>query len=121
MGLAGLRLGYLLTKNKEIKKKVKKILPIWNINSIAEYFIEIFPEFEKDYWDSIDKTKKERQELFDEIKKIPFLEPYETKSNFIFCKTKISSRKIAEYLYDKHKIILRSELNQKILRSDNYG
>lgn len=120
MGLAGLRLGYLLTKNKEIKEKIKKILPIWNVNSVAEYFIEIFPDFRNDYWDSIEKIKKERQELFDALKSISFLEPFETKSNFVFCKTKISSRKIAEYLYDKHNIIIRSELNQKILKSDNY-
>ena len=120
MGLAGLRLGYILTKNDDIKDKVKKLLPIWNINSISEYFIEIFPEFEKDYWNSIGKTKKERQKLFEELRNIPFLEPYETKSNFIFCKTQISSKKIAKHLYDAHNIIIRSELNQKELQSDNY-
>ena len=54
------------------------------------------------------------------LKEISFLEPYETGSNFIFCKTKISSRKIAEFLYDNYNIILRNKLNQKILKSDNY-
>jgi histidinol-phosphate/aromatic aminotransferase/cobyric acid decarboxylase-like protein/choline kinase len=120
MGLAGLRLGYILTTNEEIKDKIKKLLPIWNINSIAEYFIEIFPEFEEDYWNSIRKTKEERKELFESLKEISYLEPHETKSNFIFCKTKISSKELAEFLYEKHDIILRSELNQKELESDNY-
>jgi histidinol-phosphate/aromatic aminotransferase/cobyric acid decarboxylase-like protein/choline kinase len=119
-GLAGLRLGYVLTKNKEIKEKFKKLLPIWNVNSIAEYFIEIFPQYKKEYWESIEKTKQERQELFNKLQNISFLEPYETGSNFIFCKTKTSSRKIAEFLYKNHNIILRNRLNQKILKSDNY-
>lgn len=120
MGLAGLRLGYILTTNKDIKDKIRKILPIWNINSVAEYFIEIFPEFEEDYWNSIKRVKEDRENLLRKLKNIDFLEPYETKSNFIFCKTRISSRRLAEDLYDKYNIILRSELNQKILKSDNY-
>jgi len=120
MGLAGLRLGYVLTTNKEIKEKIKQLLPVWNVNSIAEHFIEIFPEYEKDYWKSIEKTKKDRQELFNELKTISFLEPYETKSNFIFCKTKINSKKLGENLYNKYKIVLRTTLNQKTLKSEEY-
>ncbi len=120
MGLAGLRLGYVLTTNKDIRDKIKSILPVWNVNSIAEFFVEIFPEYEKVYWDSVETTKKEREELLSELRKIPFLEPFETGSNFIFCKTKISSRELAETLYDKYKILLRSELNQKDLKSDNF-
>ncbi len=120
MGLAGLRLGYVLTKNNEIKSELRKILPIWNINSIAEYFIEEFPNHEKEYWNSIEETKKERDILFSKLQEIPFLDPRPTKSNFIFCKTNISSKKLAEYLYDTHNIILRSALNQEFMKSDNY-
>lgn len=120
MGLAGLRLGYVLTTNKEIKEKLLKILPIWNVNSIAEYFAEHFLEYEKEYWDSVEKTKKLREELFLKLKEISFLEPYETKSNFIFCKTKISAKKLADILYEEYNIIIRSQLNQKKLNSDYY-
>tara|TARA_Y100000310_G_scaffold342034_1_gene443449 strand:+ start:24042 stop:25832 length:1791 start_codon:yes stop_codon:yes gene_type:complete len=120
MGLAGLRFGYILTKNNQIKGKLREILPCWNINSIAEYFIDSFLDYEKEYFESIEKTKKERSELFNELKNISFLEPYETGANFVFCKTKTSSRELANFLYEDYNIILRSELNQKILKSDNY-
>lgn len=120
MGLAGLRLGYILTTNKEINGKIKKTLPIWNVNSVAERFIELFLEYKKEYWESIEQTKKQREELFKKLKEIIFLEPYESKSSFIFCKTKKSSKGIAEYLYNKHNIIIRSELNQERLKSDEY-
>ena len=41
-GVPGLRLGYLLTTNQEVKEKIKESLPIWNINSLAEFFLELF-------------------------------------------------------------------------------
>jgi histidinol-phosphate/aromatic aminotransferase/cobyric acid decarboxylase-like protein/choline kinase len=120
MGLAGLRLGYVLTTNKKIRDNLKETIPIWNVNSIAERFIELFVEHKKEYWDSIEQIKKQREELFARLKGIPFLEPYETKSNFIFCKTKVNSNKLAEELYEKYNIILRSALNQEMLKSDSY-
>jgi len=120
MGFPGLRLGYMLTTNDEIKNKVKRLLPIWNINSLSEVFIEIFPEFEKDYQKSIEKTLEDRNYLFKQLKTLTFLEPYETYTNFIFCRTSISSRKIAENLFDKHNILIKCGLNQETLKSDEY-
>ena len=54
------------------------------------------------------------------LKKISFLEPYESYTNFIFCKTNVSSKMIAENLFDRHKILIKSGLNQEILKSDSY-
>jgi histidinol-phosphate/aromatic aminotransferase/cobyric acid decarboxylase-like protein len=119
-GAAGLRIGYLLTTNQEIKDKVRRYLPIWNINSIAERMIELFPKFRQDYKKSIRKTIKDREYLFNKLKQISYLEPYEPRANFIFCQTGISSRKIAETLFAKHNILIKFGLNQKILKSDRY-
>ncbi|OGD85607.1 hypothetical protein A2164_00755, partial [Candidatus Curtissbacteria bacterium RBG_13_35_7] len=107
MGLGGLRIGYLLTTNGKIKDEIRKYLPIWNINSLAERFIELFPDFKKDYDDSIQRIIKNRNSLFKKLKEIPYLESYKPFANFIFCKTKISSRKIAETLFNKHNILIK--------------
>lgn len=37
-GVPGIRLGVLATSNTEILMKMKELMPIWNINSFAEYF-----------------------------------------------------------------------------------
>lgn len=120
MGLGGLRVGYLLTINKKIKEKTKEYLPIWNINSLAERFIELLPDFKKEYDDSIKKTIQARDNLFQKLKEISYLESYKPFANFIFCKTKISSRKLAEILFNKYDILIKSGLNQKSLWSDSY-
>jgi len=120
MGLSGLRLGYMLTTNNEIKEKIRNMLPIWNINSLAERFIELFTEFEEYYWKSIERTVEDKKYLFKKLKEIDYLEPFESHSNFIFCKTTISARRIAEHLFDKHRIMIKDGLNQKNLKSDFY-
>lgn len=120
MGFPGIRLGYLLTSNVEIKNKVKKLLPIWNINSIAEFFIEIFPKYKEDYKKSIKKTIRDREDLNNKIKEVKFLESYESYANFIFCRTSISASKLAKVLYEKHNILIKNGLNQSYLDTDQY-
>ena len=119
-GVAGLRLGYMLTSDKELIAAVKKYVPIWNINSVGEWFLEHFPEYRKEFNESIKKIIGERKYLEDELKKIPYLEVYPSHANFVFCKTKINARKIVEHLYDKHKILIKDGLNQSMLKSDCY-
>lgn len=119
-GVAGLRLGYLLTKNKRVREYVLRMLPIWNINSLTERFIELFPEFDADFRRSLTKGKKNRDNLRQKLQEIDYLEPYESFANFIFCKTKISAPRVAEFLFEKHDILIKDSLDQENLKSDNY-
>ena len=45
LGIAGLRVGYVLTSNDEVKRRLREALPIWNVNSLAEYVIEALPRY----------------------------------------------------------------------------
>ena len=119
-GTAGLRLGYMLTTNEEIRERVKKSLPIWNINSLCERFIELFPDFYDDFLDSLHRGKEDRRHLEEGLRDIPWLEPFPSWANFVFCKTGISAAGIGRCLFDNHKILIRDSLNQAQLRSDRY-
>lgn len=48
-GVPGLRLGVFATSNTELIARMKKEVPIWNINSFAEFYLQIFGKYEKDY------------------------------------------------------------------------
>ncbi len=48
-GIPGIRIGTFLTSNTRILNAIREELPIWNINSIGEYFLEIFPRYEKSF------------------------------------------------------------------------
>lgn len=123
-GIPGLRLGYIVTSNKEIKKKVKRYLPIWNINSIAERFLELFPRYQREYEESIKKIINDRETFFAKLKDIKMLKPYEGKANFIFCKIvseKINSMQLRNKLFTDYNILIKdcsnkTSLNDKFIR-----
>ena len=45
-GVPGLRLGILATADKVLTAKLKKDVAIWNINSFAEFFLQIYEKYE---------------------------------------------------------------------------
>ena len=48
-GVPGLRLGILASANQELIASIKKEVSIWNLNSFAEFFMQIYNKHEKDY------------------------------------------------------------------------
>ena len=48
-GVPGLRLGILASSDVALIKWIKKDISIWNINSFAEFYMQIFGKYESDY------------------------------------------------------------------------
>ena len=48
-GVPGLRLGVLAAADTKLIDRLQKSASIWNINSMAEYFLQIMGKYEKDY------------------------------------------------------------------------
>ncbi len=120
IGIAGLRLAYLLTANEEIKNKIRDHMPIWNVNSLAEYVIEIFPRYKKEHAESIAKSVEDTKWFFESLKEIPYLKPFPTYANAVFCKVDGSARRLAEILYNKYNLMVKEGLNQKEFKTDSY-
>ncbi len=112
-GVPGLRLGYLLTTNEEVKNKIREYLPIWNINSIAEHFLEIFIEFKADYKESIKKSVADRNDFFRKLQKIDCLKPYKPTANFILCRINgLDAGKLRDALFEKYDILIKDCSNK---------
>ncbi len=120
IGIAGLRLGYMLSANEDVKKKIREHLPIWNINSLTEYAIEAFPKYKKEHAESIVKSVNDTEWFFENLKDIPYLKPYPTYANAVFCKVDGSARRLAEILFDKYNLMVKEGLNQKDFNTDSY-
>ncbi len=96
----GIRLGYGLISNKEIKKSMVEKLDLWNINIFATTMGEIMFKDKEYILSNTSKLKEERDYLFRELSSIKDLKVYESYSNFILCK--ITSKKFtATELYNK--------------------
>lgn len=72
-GVPGLRIGYLYTKNRKFKEYIIHNLPIWNINSIAENFLELSLKYRSELHSSFQKAKIDREYLISKLKDIFFV------------------------------------------------
>lgn len=113
-GIPGLRLGILATGNRELLEKISANLAIWNINSFAEYFLEIFPLYERDYVKGCDRLSKEREYLMRRLEELGFLKVYPSQANYVMCRVEsMSSRELANILIDKYNILIK-DLSTKL-------
>ena len=113
-GVAGLRLGVLATTDEKIVAEVRKNNAIWNINSFAEYFIQIFGKYEKEYKTACDLLAKERHRFSAELAKIPHLRIFKSQANFIMCALDscISVTALAEIALEKYSLLIK-DLSEK--------
>lgn len=108
-GIAGLRLGVLACGNSCLMASIKQMMPIWNINSLAEYYLQIMPLYKKDYLVSCDRLASQRAELAARLSQLKFLTVYDSQANFLFCEVKppYSSAAVAKYLLTEHHILIK--------------
>lgn len=114
-GVPGLRLGILATSNQKLSGELRRDLPVWNINSFAEYFLQIFSMYRKDYWAACDKIAARRADLLDKLSGIGFLEAYPSQGNYIMCRVtgKYRARELAVRLVGVYKILIK-DLSEKL-------
>ena len=60
LGIPGVRLGYLYTRNTEFLEAMGAELPIWNLNSLAEFVMEIALKHRAAIEDSLRATARDR-------------------------------------------------------------
>ena len=108
-GVPGLRLGILASANKELIAHIKKEVSIWNLNSFAEFFMQIYNKHEKDYLKACDKFVAERADFERQLKTIPYLRVMPTQANYFLCEVlpPYTATEIVIYTLRNHNILTR--------------
>ena len=121
-GVPGLRLGVFATADVDTIAKMKKDVAIWNINSFAEYYMQIFSKYEKDYQFACDKFIAERQLFFNELQQIPFLRVIKSQANYFLCevKGKCTSSELTRILLEKADILIKDCSTKSAFGGRNY-
>lgn len=83
-GVPGLRLGILCSADTALIAKMKKQVSIWNINSFAEFFMQIYPKYRKDYERACHQFIQARDDFELELRKIPFIKVMPSQANYFF-------------------------------------
>ena len=120
-GVPGLRLGVLASGNKEIVQKIKENLEIWNVNSFAEYFMQILYLYKKQYEEACDYIAEQRNNMHNELENINFLKVYKSQANYLMCKLlKYNSKELAEYLLNNYNILIKNLKDKEGFKNKNY-
>lgn len=106
-GVPGLRLGVFATADKDMIAQIKKEVSIWNINSFAEFYLQIYGKYEKDYVNACNLFISERERFLARLKTIPYLRVYPSQANYFLCEItdKFTAAELANELM-KHDIII---------------
>lgn len=108
-GVPGLRLGIIATSNIQLISEIKKDVSIWNINSFAEFYMQIFGKYENDYKKACVKFQNERDRFFKELQQINFLRIIPSQANYFLCEVldKYTSKELSKILLDKANILIK--------------
>lgn len=120
-GVPGLRLGVLASGDREFVATLKKAVSIWNINSFAEFFMQIFSKYENDYDRACGQFVSERKRFAECLEKIPFLRVVPSQANYFLCEVlDMGARELTELLLNSYDILIKDCSTKKGVEGKNY-
>ncbi|GAB6122102.1 aminotransferase class I/II-fold pyridoxal phosphate-dependent enzyme [Dysgonomonas termitidis] len=121
-GVPGIRLGILATSNKDIIDQVNKQLPIWNINSYGEFFMQIIDRYRNDYKQACIRFMEEREYIYSELCKITYLRVIPSKANYFLCEvtSQYSSKELTRKLLLEYNIFIKDCSDKKGIKNKEY-
>lgn len=122
-GVPGLRLGVLASANKDMIALMKKEVSIWNINSMAEFYMQIYGKYEADYKKACRLFIKERERFFEDLQTVPYLRVVPSQANYFLCEVtdKYTSAELAQKCIENDVVISncglkRNMANKQLIR-----
>ena len=121
-GVPGLRLGILASSNLLLIDRVRKNVPIWNINSFAEFYMQIFNKYEQDYKQACRLFIRERDRFYVDLQQIGYLRVIPSQANYFLCEviSKYSSKELTELLLNEYNILIKDCGTKKAFRNGEY-
>lgn len=120
-GVPGLRLGIMASADTELIAFVKKDVSIWNLNSFAEFFMQIYTKHEGDYRKAAEKFGNERVRFYEDLRSIPYLKVYPSEANYFLCEVMppYNSHNLAVTLLKNHNILIKDCSGKKAFAGRN--
>jgi histidinol-phosphate/aromatic aminotransferase/cobyric acid decarboxylase-like protein/choline kinase len=121
-GVPGLRLGIMATTNRELLDATKKTIPCWNINSFAEFYLQIFNKYETDYKKAHEEFIKEGNCFYRKLQEIRFLRVIPSSISCFLCEVieRYTAKELVYLLLNKYNILIKDYDSQTILNQKNY-
>ena len=121
-GVPGLRLGILASGNTELIARMKKQVAIWNINSFAEFYMQIYEKYGSDYATACIEFKKERSLFQKELESVSYIRVIPSEANYFLCEVtdRYTSKELAIRLLKDYGILIKDCGTKKAFNGRNY-
>ena len=121
-GVPGLRLGIMCSSDISMISRIKKKVSIWNINSFAEYFMQIYPKYLNEYKCACEKLIEAREEFENELKKVPYIKVMPSQANYFFIEVlpPYTANELCAILLKKYNILCSACLAKKGIEANRY-
>ena len=108
-GVPGLRLGILATSNAPLMTNLRRAVSIWNINSFAEFYLQILGKYEKSYQEAMNTFRRERARMMAALAEVSYLRVLPSEANYVLCEVlqPHTPRELAVQLLKKHSILIK--------------
>lgn len=108
-GVPGLRLGVLASGDANRIAAMKKDVAIWNINSFAEFYLQIFEKYKSNYLEAMERFKTVRDAYIAALQTVQNLRVIPSQANYVMCELTgdLTSTELAERLLDEHNILIK--------------
>lgn len=122
LGTPGLRLGYAASASPKIMKVIRENIPIWNVNSAAEYLLEILTKYRAEFKDSCRRVIEDRDYFYEKLRALPGIKPYKPHANFVFVKLDpgVASWTLKKRLFERAKLLIKDCSNKTGLGDGSY-
>ena len=113
-GVPGLRLGVLASGDVDTIAKMKKDVAIWNINSIAEFYMQIEGKYAKDYAAALVRIRAERARFQGELARVKGFRVVPSQANYVMVELEgdVGAKALLKRLLIKHNLLIK-ELTAK--------
>ena len=107
-GVPGIRLGILASGNTELIARLKKEIPIWNINSLGENFLQIYEKYSKKYSEACLKIARERQRFSGLLSTLKGVKVYKSQANYLLCRLDcLKATELTDILLSRYNIFIK--------------
>ena len=113
-GVPGLRLGYAYSGNLYLLNRLRRFLPTWNLNTLAQYFLSMLPATDADYHEGRKRLISDVTWLYSALRSIPGLDVYPTGANFVLFKltTGLTAAELQAHLLSGYGMYVRDCSNK---------
>ena len=113
-GVPGLRLGYCYSANLYILNRLRRFVPTWNLNTLAQYFLSLLPENDAAYHQGRKRLIDDVRHLYENLRTVPRLEVYPTGANFVLFKIQngMNATELQSRLLEEHGMYVRDCSNK---------